>query len=339
MRNKKKLSIIDLLPAIMSAILFLVVLAFTIFLFNLRPLLAVILSIIGLILNYVTGVAVHEAGHVAAAKKYKMRLVFVNLGIFSVDYVNAKIIPFTLFKRTAGETSFLPTEETDEKQIKSIAAHGLLYSLVFFLAAIIISVVVSILTGHAEPICLISAGQAANYYILSLNALSTDKSSDGSVAFGNGKYARVLAYASNVERQIQMGETPTENDEFISDNEPIALYLHYLFTVHGGNGKTAANELSRSISVDRLNDAEFNLIYPELVFNLAKRGVEKDELYDLAEDFFATAPNTVSVLRAHYAYRRVKGDAAWAETLEKSYKAQLEKAPPFAVETERILTE
>lgn len=339
MKNKKKLSIIDLLPAIMSAILFLVVLAFTIFLFNLRPLLAIPLSLIGLVLNYVTGVAVHEAGHVAAAKKYKMRLVFVNLGIFSVDYVNAKIIPFTFFKGTAGETTFLPTEETDEKQIKSIAAHGLLYSLVFFLAAIIISVVISILTGHAKPICIITAGQAANYYVLSLNALSADKSSDGSIAFGNGKYAHILAYASNVERQIQMGEMPIENDEFIFDNEPIALYLHYLFTVHGGNAKAAANELSRSIIVEQLNDAEFNLIYPELVFNLAKKGVEKDAIYDYAEDFFATAPNTVSVLRAHFAYRRVKGDGAWAETLEKSYKAQLEKAPQFTFETERILTE
>lgn len=339
MKNKNKLSIIGLLPAIMSGILFAVILAFTIFLFNLRPLVAVVLSLVGLIINYVTGVAVHEAGHVAAAKKYKMRLVFVNLGIFSVDYVNGKIIPFTLFKKTAGETSFLPTKETDEKQIKSIAAHGLLYSLIFFLAAIIISVVVSVLTGHAEPICLISVGQAANYYVLSLNALSTDKSSDGSIAFGNGKYARLLAYASNIERQIQKGEMPVENDEFASDNEPIAVYLNYLFTVHGGNSQTAANTLCRSINVDRLNHVEFNLIYPELVFNIAKKGVEKNSLYDYAEDFFATAPNTVSVLRAHFAYRRVKGDEAWAETIEKSYKAQLDKEPPFIVETERILTE
>lgn len=339
MKNKNKLSIINLLPAIMSGILFVVILAFTIFLFNLRPFVAVVLSLVGLIINYVTGVAVHEAGHVAAAKKYKMRLVFVNLGIFSVDYVNGKIIPFTFFKKTAGETSFLPTEETDEKQIKSIAAHGLLYSLIFFLAAIIISVVVSVLTGHAEPICLISAGQAANYYVLSLNALSTDKSSDGSIAFGNGKYARLLAYASNIERQVQKGETPVENDEFASDNEPIALYLHYLFTVHGGNAQTAANTLCRSINVERLSDAEFNLIYPELVFSLAKKGVEKDALYDYAEDFFATAPDTVSVIRAHFSYRRVKGDEAWAKTIEKSYKARLDKEPPFIVETERILTE
>lgn len=338
MKKSKKLSIIDLLPAVMGATIFLIVLAFTIFLFNQNPVSAIILSLVGLVLNYVTGIAVHEAGHVIAAKKYKMRLVFVNVGLFSVDYENAKILPFTLFGKNAGKSSFLPTRPVTEKQIRSIAAYGLAFSLAYFIIAVVFSVVVSVLTGHSEPLCVIAAGQAANYYILSFNALSSDKTSDGSLALGND-YSRTVAQVSEIQRQILNGETPTEPDDLSSNNQPIAVYFRYLFALKNEGIKSAKGLLKLLPELDEFSDDEFKLLYPEILYNVCKSGEKNDKTLSYASEFFSDAENTVAVLRAHAAYRRLTGDRDWANTLEKSYEAQLKNAPDFIKEIERALTE
>ena len=58
----------------------------------------------------------------------------------------------------------------------------------------------------------------------------------------------------------------------------------------------------------------------------------------LSEDFFATEPDGVSVLRAHYTYRMYIGDEKWASLLKGSYSKLLEKEKPFIVAAENALT-
>lgn len=336
MSNKRKCSIIDLLPIILTIVLTVSVFVFAILMYNPTPITAIILCVVGLVLNYIAGILIHELGHIVKAKKYKMQIIYVNLGILSADFITKTVKPFTFFKKDAGEARFLPTQPITEKQLKSVALNGLIFSLVFLLIGVALGVTLSIVTADPAAFCIFTAGQTTNFYILAVNALSEDKSADGNIAFSSSSFAAVLAAVSNTELDISKGLIPAEPELIKHDNQPIALYYHYLFTALSG-GKDAAFGVLTDIDLDSLTDQEYALIFPELLFKACKQKTVSEEYLSLAENFFATEPNGVSVLRAHIALRTYLGDEKWAETLKGSYRKLLAEEKPFVVSVENAL--
>lgn len=338
MKNKRKCSIIDLLPLILTILLTISVFVFAVLMYKPTPVIAIFLCVVGLILNYVAGILIHELGHIVNAKKYKMQTIYVNIGIMSIDFITKAVKPFTLFKKDAGEARFLPTEKVTEKQLKVIANGGLVSSLIFLLIGTALGVALTVLTSEPAAFCIFTAGQAANFYILAVNALSNDKSADGNIAFSSSTYAAVLAEVSNAELDIAKGLIPSEPELIKRDNQPITLYYHYLFTAIN-SGKEAAFDVLTNIDLDSLTDQEYALIFPELLFKACKQKTISEEFIALAENFFADEPNGVSVLRAHIALRTYLGDEKWAEALKGSYAKLLAAEKPFVVSVEKALAD
>ncbi len=337
MDKKRKSSIIDLLPVIFSCILAAAVCIIGVLLYEYSVVLALILCVLGFALNYVCGILIHELGHIVAAKRCKMRIIYLNLGIVSVDYITKTLKGFTFFKKDAGEARFVPTEKITEKQLRGVALNGLIYSLVFFIIGVLAGILLSIATKSAIPYCLFTAGQAANFYIFAVNALSSDKSADGNVAFPQSSYVKVLAEISNIELEIAEGKIPTEPELIKHDNQPIALYYHYLFTAIGEGKEAALKVLDAITDLNALTDQEYALIFPELVFKACTENNLIEEYKTLAEDFFANDQLGVRVLRAHITFRKYLGDEKWADILQGSYRKLIEKELPFTVNSENAL--
>ena len=338
MNKSTKVKIIDLLPVIFTILFGIVACVFAVLLYENKWYFAILLCLAGIILNYVAGVLIHEAGHVIAAKKCRMKAMYLNLGIVTIDYVAQKVTPFTFFKKDAGEARFMTETDITEKQIKRVAAGGLTASLIFMVIGTAAGVIISLLTENATAFCLFTAGQAANFYIFAVNGLSSDKTSDGNIAFGNSDYPAVLAACSNIERAVLSGDIPSEPDVIKSNNQPIALYFHYLFTAISSGKDSALDLLDENMNLDELSDQEYALLLPELIFKLCERNSLDEKYKSLAEDFFAAEPDGVSVLRAHYTYREYIGDEKWSSLLKGSYNKLLENEKPFIVAAENALT-
>lgn len=338
MNKSTKVKIIDLLPVIFTILFGIVGFVFAVLLYENKWYFAILLCLAGVILNYVAGVLIHEAGHVIAAKKCRLKAMYLNLGIVTIDYVAQKVTPFTFFKKDAGEARFMTETDITEKQIKRVAAGGLTASLIFMVIGTAAGVIISLLTENATAFCLFTAGQAANFYIFAVNGLSSDKTSDGNIAFGNSDYPSVLATCSNIERAVSSGDIPSEPDVIKSNNQPIALYFHYLFTAISSGKDSALDLLDENMNLDELSDREYALLFPELIFKLCERNNLDEKYKSLAEDFFAAEPDGVSVLRAHYTYREYIGDEKWSSLLKGSYNKLLENEKPFIVAAENALT-
>lgn len=338
MNKSTKVKIIDLLPILFTILFGIVACVFAVLLYENKWYFAILLCLAGVILNYVAGVLIHEAGHVIAAKKCRMKAMFLNLGIVTIDYVAQKVTPFTFFKKDAGEARFMAETDITEKQIKRVAAGGLTASLIFMVIGTAAGVIISLLTENATAFCLFTAGQAANFYIFAVNGLSSDKTSDGNIVFGNSDYPSVLATCSNIERAVSSGDIPSEPDVIKSNNQPIALYFHYLFTAINSGKDSALDLLDENMNLDELSDREYALLFPELIFKLCERNNLDEKYKSLAEDFFAAEPDGVSVLRAHYTYREYIGDEKWSSLLKGSYNKLLENEKPFIVAAENALT-
>lgn len=345
-----KTAIIDLLPAILTFIVFGVTLACGILIFDESAGIAVLYCAVGVILNYVCGVLVHEAGHIVAANRFGLKVVKVNLGIVTIDFENQKVVPFTFFGKNAGETHFLPTREVTAKQIRTVAAYGILFSLLFLVIGAAAGVILSVATSGAAAFCLFTAGQTANFYIIAANTLSSDKTADGNIAFSDDDYVEVVAACAETERVILLGEIPDEADVIKSDNQPIALYFHYLFTAEKKNREEAFEVLDMFCDnlcgdsfgslcyLDELTDEEYSLIFPEVLFRACVKGCVTDEMKERAEEFFAESETDgIGKMRAHYAFRKFTGDEKWAGVLLASYEKRLEKEPPFVVSVENKL--
>jgi len=338
MNKSTKVKIIDLLPIIFTVILAITACVFSVLLFGDKWYYGILLCLAGFILNYVAGVLIHEAGHVIAAKKYKMKTMYLNLGIVTIDFIAQKITTFTFFKKDAGEARFMPTENVTGKQLRNIALFGPLFSLIFLVLSIASGVAISILSESPVAYCLLIAGQAANFYILAVNTVSSDKTADGNIVAGDSDYSDILAACSNIERAVLSGDIPTEPDVIKSNNQPIALYFHYLFTAISSGKDSALDLLDENMNPDELSDQEYALLLPELIFKLCERNSLNEKYKSLAEDFFAAEPDGVSVLRAHYTYREYIGDEKWSSLLKGSYNKLLENEKPFIVAAENALT-
>jgi len=339
--KKTKYSIINLLPVVLSIIITIITCVSGILLYSETGSWAIglLLCAAGLILNYVCGVILHELGHVSKASSLKMKTAFINLGLFSVDYVNQKITPFTFFGKNAGTTRFIPTKEVTEKQIRSLAFRGLAFSFVFLLIGIAAGVLLTALTKNATAFCLFTAGQSANFYIFAVNLLSDDKTSDGNLAFTDSEYARILAACSETDRLIRKGEEPEEPEIIKTSNQPIALYYHYLFTAAKYGKNAAFKVLPDDVVLDDLNDEEYTLLFPEILYKACVTNKVEEKLETYAEAYFSENQNVISSIRAHFAYRSFVGDEKWSEVLKESYEKRLSTEKPFVITVERKLTE
>ena len=336
--KSKKPAIIDLLPAILTLIVFGITLACGILIFDEPIVFTVLYCVVGIVLNYVCGVLVHEAGHIAAANRFGFKAVKVNLGIVTIDFENQKVVPFTFFGKNVGETHFLPTKEVCAKQIRTVAAYGILFSLLLLVIGVAAGVILSVATSSAVAFCLFTAGQTANFYIIAANTLSSDKTADGNIAFSDDVYVEIVAACAETERLIILGKTPEEPDVIKSDNQPIALYFHYLFVAKAENAGEAFKVFDNLPLPEELTDEEYALIFPEVVFRACSENNLSDETSVRAEEFFADAgADGIGALRAHYAFRKFKGDEKWADVLLASYEKRLGKEPPFIVSVENKL--
>ena len=338
MNKSTKVKIIYLLPIIFTILFAIVACVFAILLYENKWYFAILLCFAGIVLNYIAGVLIHEAGHVIVAKKCRMKAMYLNIGIVTIDYVAQKITPFTFFRKDAGEARFMAETDITERQIKRVASGGLTASLIFMVIGTAAGVILSLITENATAFCLFTAGQAANFYIFAVNGLSSDKTSDGSIAFGNSDYPAILATCYNIERAVLHGDIPEEPEIIKSNNQPIALYFHYLFTALKSGKESALDLLDENMNLDELSDQEYALLLPELIFKLCEEKKLNEKYKSLSEDFFATEPDGVSVLRAHYTYRMYIGDEKWASLLKGSYSKLLEKEKPFIVAAENALT-
>lgn len=323
MKNRTKGLIIDLCALVLWGIAFASLSLYAYCSLNADLIVTVVFSLIGLIVDYILCVAFHEAGHLIFAKKSGMRLVKVNFGVFTVDYRNDKKIKwFTLFKKNAGESEFLPTKKFDEQTVKSVAFGGLLFNAIFLLGVFCVILFVK------NPIvfCLFGVGGATVGYLFFINALPFDKTSDGAIVFSKNGYARAIATIGETQRQIMLGNTPKYEDYVFTSDEPLEIYCDYLRLAQN-DAALALKRLSTLKNDYDLTPQEYGLIFPEILFNACISGLLTDELIARAENFYSEETVLPSEIRAHYVYRVVRGDDEWANVLLDEYEKKISAMP------------
>lgn len=334
MENNKKGSLINLLPAILCFLYFATLTTLALVFFKEHTLSVILFILLGLVVHYVFAVIFHELGHVIAAKTQKMQVVYVNFGLFSYDKSQKKLRLFTFFGKNAGESKFLPTKKVNDIQLKTITYGGLIGSLVYILiCTLILSFVKNYIT-----VALFGAGQTLSLYLFVVNLLPLGKSHDGSLISADSEYLKAVAACAEVQRLIINGEIPSEPNDIIDNNQPIARYFHYLFLAVNGNKEGALSSLTNLNCNDTFTDDEYNLIFPELLFKACIQNALEEQQKQQAYDYFSDEHKNINALRAHYFYCLFIGETAWAQILCESYKKQVLLEPPFIIKAEQTLT-
>ena len=299
---------------------------------NVSPVKACIFAFIGLILNYALAVAVHELGHVIFAKICKMKLLSVNFGLFSIEYgEKTKVRFFTYLQPEAGELSFVSTKRVTANSLKLVSFGGLLFSALY--CAICLVCLASVFS--AITFCLLAVGSCSAFYLLTVNALPLDKTSDGALLFSKSDYLDVLAQISNVDRAILQDKMPEEPPIFKTSKQPLAIYYHYLYlTLNDRREEAIALLETLQTDLENLTTAEYLLIFPELAYNAFERGIADTELKLRAEILFLQDDSHPAFLRSHAKFRSYCGDNDWAKILFGSYLKTLKNSPAFIKEFE-----
>lgn len=333
MKNKTKGVLIDLCALVLTVTAFVLLNLFVIKKFELKPLNVFLYSVLGLVINYFLGVFFHETGHLIFAKHNKMVAIKINFGVLSIDYRSSKKIKvFTLFGENAGESNFVPSESFTEKTAKQVAFGGIMFNLVYCIIALVLGLVVY----SPVTFCLFAIGSLSAWYLFLINVLPFDKTSDGAMVFSKNGYARAVATICEIQRQILMGETLSFPDHVKTSTEPLDVYCDFLRIV-----QTDANDALKRIGVLQnnfdLTAQEYELIFPETLFNACIGGFLSEELKLRSENFYSQNAKTLAELRAHYAYRVVLGETAWANAILSEYNNQLKNANSFEKQIENAL--
>ena len=297
---------------------------------------AVICSLAGVAINYFIALFVHELGHLIFAKKNGFVVNYVNFGLFAIDFTkqSKKVKFFTFFGENAGESVFVPNREITKQKLQSTAFGGLLFSLIF----VVLSVVFVLFITSPVAFCLVGVAIVPATYLLVVNCLAFDKTSDGYLIFSNDDYADVLVEAMHQERQIAKGIIPSCPSILENSVQPLARIYYYKHLIIREKFKRA-NELLIDLSADILQftDQEYELILPEIIYSECINGNLSEQNKNLAENFFVAANNDVATVRAHREYRKLKGEENWAQTLDKSYQRLLRSSTKFVKEYEKRL--
>lgn len=325
MKNKTKSALINLLPLVFCILMFMGGNAYMIYI-GADPVKCLLLTVSGVLVNYVLAVFIHEAGHVIFAKSNGLKTEYVNFGLFSIDYATKKVKFFTFFGHVAGETKFSAEKEVTAKNIRNVAANGVIATAVFAT----LFIVGGMLINQAWYYCFFCIGQLPALYLLFVNTFNSDRLYDCAIASEQNNFADVLAETLNLQREINDGKIPEESELIMRDNQPISLYFHYLFTLIKGE-KDIALKLFDNVNLKDLTDGEYDLIFPEIVYAacVCGNGDKISALKTAAENFFSLSPENIGALRAHYVFRKYCGDEEWSEILRSSYTKALESQPPF----------
>ncbi len=300
-----------------------------------EPVKCVLLTLSGVLTNYVLAIIIHESGHVIFAKSNGLKTEYANFGLFSIDFTSKKIKLFTFFGRAAGETKFSAEKTVTAKNIRNVAANGIVATAIFATLFII----VGILIDQVWYYCFFCIGQLPALYLIFINACDTDRLYDCAIASEKNNFADVLAETLNIERDINDGKIPEESELIMRDNQPISLYFNYLFTAMKGEKDTAL-KIFDDVNLKDLTDDEYDLIFPEIVYAACVRG-DKDKINNLkntAENFFSRPTENIGAIRAHYSFRKFCGDEKWSKVLFSSYTKVLKSQPPFIRLAEENLT-
>ncbi len=327
MKSKKIDALVNLSIFALWIIVSAILIVYSCGIFQMSALDVFIYSLTGWILNYAFGLFFHELGHVTFAKLCKMNIRYVNFGLFSIDYQNdKKIRPFTYFSPEAGETSFLPKEKMTKKHLKLIAGGGILFSVVY----IVLCIIPLFFIENEILFCMLAIGACAPFYLLTVNLLPFDKTSDGSIIFSNRDYAEVIAEVANHQKALLENEMPEEAQIFKTSAEPLAFYYHYIYLILQNRREEAYNRIiSLQPNLDNLLNDEYLLIFPEILYISLENAIDDEELKARAEIFFNEEARTPAILRAHRSFRRFYGDKDWADALQNSYVKSLSFAPNF----------
>lgn len=334
MKTKTKSALINRLPLVFCILIFIGEIAYMIFT-GADPIKCLLLTVSGVLVNYVLAVIIHEAGHVIFAKSNGLKVEYVNFGLFSIDFASKKVKFFTFFGRAAGETKFSAEKKVTAKNIRNVASNGVIATAVF--ATLFITG--GMFINQTWYYCFFCIGQLPALYLLFVNTFNSDRLYDCAIASEQNNFADVLAETLNIQREIKDGKIPEESELIMRDNQPIALYFHYLFTLIKGEKDTAL-KIFDNVKIKDLTDEEYDLIFPEIVYSACVRG-DGDKINTLktaAENFFSLSPENIGALRAHYAFRKFFGDEKWSEILRSSYTKALESQPPFIRLAEENLT-
>ena len=289
-------------------------------------------SVIGLIAHYQLSLVLHELGHTLLAKLCKMNVQYIDFGLFSIDCEGKKIKLFGGNKGEAGEILFASEGQISEKQIKLIAFGGLLLSLIY----VVICYLPLLFVDQMIADCLLKIGGLSAVYLLFVNLLPIDKTSDGAILLSRKQYPAILSAVINHQTAVKKGEIPVEADIFKSSSQPLACYYHYLYLMHEGKTEEAYALINKlNDEIDELTDEEYTLIFSEIVTVNCLQSERDESINARAEIFFDAELNTPAFLRAHYLYRKKQGESTWAEGLRASYLKTLESAPLFILEVEK----
>ncbi len=333
MKNKTKGLIIDLCALVLWIVAFVSLGLNAYFLMGEIIGETILFCLLGAIINYMLCVAFHEAGHVVFAKAKRMKVARVNFGIFSVDYsASNKIKLFTLFGENAGESNFLPTKKFDEQTVKSVAFGGLFFNTLYLLGVL----AVILLVKNPVIFCLFGVGGVPAGYLLMINALPFDKTSDGAIVFSKNGYARSIATIGEMQRNIYSGEPVVFAEHVKTSTQPLEVYCDFLRLA-----KTDVTACQNRIKALEKNfdftSQEYDVIFPEILFNACIGGFLTQELKNRAENFYSQDAKTIAELRAHYAYRKHRGETDWATAILSSYQTALKNATEFEKQIENNL--
>ena len=333
MKNKTKGLIIDLCALVLWIIAFISLAFKAYFLTGENAGQTILFCLIGAIINYILCVAFHEAGHLVFAKAKGMKVVRVNLGLLSVDYSGLnKIKLFTLFGENAGESNFVPTKKFDEQTVKSVAFGGLLFNTLYLLGVFAVIVFVK------NPIifCLFGVGGMPAGYLLTVNALPFDKTSDGALVFSKNGYARSVATLGEMQRCACLGEPIVFAEHIKTSSQPLDVYCDFLRLAK--TDVTACQNRIKSLENNfDFTSQEYEVVFPEILFNACIGGFLTQEMQNRAENFYSQDAKTLSELRAHYAYRKYRGENQWATAILTSYQTSLKNASEFEKQVENNL--
>lgn len=327
MKNKTKCLIINLSTGFLWIIAYVFFCLRAVYCLNSSPFNAFLLSVIGLALNYVLSLFFHELGHLIFACASGARIERVNFGLFTASKIGQKfkVKFFTFGGANAGESVFSYEGELTVGKLSTWAFGGILFSLVYLLVVFL----VLLLVKNPAVFLLFGAGGCSAGYLAAVNILPLDKTSDGARAFNTRKSAEYYSawiavhgffrFASNTDEVGALKEAIVLPD----NGQPFAIYLKYLVGVAENKIERATETLSPLFSkIGELTSDEFAIIFPEIVF--AACVTRKVDFLNgneiLIENFFSESDSSASVLRAHCAYRMLKGQLEWARALEQGHK-------------------
>ena len=332
MKNRRLETLINLLLLAVWLVVFGVLVVYAKINFNMSGMDAFMLSVTGFVLHYVFSLLFHELGHVIFLKLLKMKLQYVNFGLFSIDFTAGKFRLFTYFSSDAGETAFLPTKDITHKEIKLVAFGGILFSFIYAIAGIApLFFIIS-----PEWFCVLGVGACSAFYLLTINLLPIDKTSDGSILISRKDYPKIVAAIVNHQRREMQGEIPPEAEIFKSSTQPLACYYHYLYLLLQNRKEEAFYVINKlSLSLDDFIDDEYQLIFPEIITVNFLQGIKDKSIMARAEVFFNEEDPRPAVIRAHCIFRSSCGETDWSESLRKAYEKSLRRASYFTKEIEK----